>query len=95
MRLAYHGAPKRYFESLSPSQPYVPEPFSRCGRGKGFSMLALLLYFWFGLRPAVSEIATEFVIGTAVLWGGGGGGRRLRRRLRLLVARLRRRPAFA
>jgi len=58
-------------------------------------MLALLLYFWFGTRPAVAEIATELAIGAAVLWGGGGGGRRLRRRLRLLLERLRRRPAFA
>ena len=53
-------------------------------------MLALLL---FGTRPAVAEIATEFVIGTAMLWGGGGGGTRLRRRLRLVLERLRR-PSF-
>jgi uncharacterized protein (DUF952 family) len=31
MRLAYHGTPKTYFESLDPSQPYVPEPFAREG----------------------------------------------------------------
>jgi len=31
MRLAYHGTPKKYFESLDPSQPYVPEPFAREG----------------------------------------------------------------
>ena len=58
-------------------------------------MLALLLYLLAGTRPALAEIATEFVIGTAMLWGGGGGGRRLRRRLRLVLERLRRRPVFA
>ena len=31
MRLAYHGTPKRYFESLDPGKPYVPEPFDREG----------------------------------------------------------------
>ena len=31
MRLAYHGTPKKYFDSLDPAQPYVPEPFAREG----------------------------------------------------------------
>ena len=31
MKIAYHGTPKKYFESLDPSRPYVPEPFSREG----------------------------------------------------------------
>ena len=31
MRIAYHGTPKKYFESLDPSRPYVPEPFAREG----------------------------------------------------------------
>jgi uncharacterized protein (DUF952 family) len=31
MRIAYHGTPKRYFDSLDASQPYVPEPFAREG----------------------------------------------------------------
>jgi hypothetical protein len=63
-------------------------------------MLALLLYFSLGARPAVAEIATELVLGTFVLDGGGGGRRRRRRRrlilwLRLWLERLRRRPVFA
>ena len=31
MKLAYHGTPKKYFDSLDSSQPYVPEPFAREG----------------------------------------------------------------
>src|SRR6266853_552453 len=31
MRLAYHGTPKMYFESLDASTPYVPEAFAREG----------------------------------------------------------------
>ena len=31
MRLSYHGTPRKYFESLDPSKPYVPEPFAREG----------------------------------------------------------------
>jgi uncharacterized protein (DUF952 family) len=31
MKLAFHGTPKRYFESLDRLQPYVPEPFAREG----------------------------------------------------------------
>src|SRR5947208_12648358 len=31
MRIAYHGTPKRYFDSLDASQPYVPEPFAKEG----------------------------------------------------------------
>jgi uncharacterized protein (DUF952 family) len=31
MRLAYHGTPRKYFESLDASKPYVPEPFAREG----------------------------------------------------------------
>jgi uncharacterized protein (DUF952 family) len=31
VKLAYHGTPKRYFDSLDPRQPYVPEPFEREG----------------------------------------------------------------
>ena len=31
IRLAYHGTPKTYFDSLDSSQPYVPEPFGREG----------------------------------------------------------------
>jgi uncharacterized protein (DUF952 family) len=31
MRLAYHGTPRKYFESLDPSKPYLPEPFGREG----------------------------------------------------------------
>ena len=31
MRIAYHGTPKKYFESLDSSKPYVPEPFAREG----------------------------------------------------------------
>ena len=31
MRLAYHGTPRKYFDSLDPLKPYVPEPFSHEG----------------------------------------------------------------
>ena len=31
MRLAYHGTPKRYWDALDPSAPYVPEAFEREG----------------------------------------------------------------
>ena len=31
MRLAYHGTPKRYFESLDPGQSYVPGDFEKDG----------------------------------------------------------------
>jgi hypothetical protein len=59
-------------------------------------MLALLLYFSLGARPAVAEIATELVLGTFVLDGGGGGRRRrLILWLRLWLERLHRRPVFA
>jgi hypothetical protein len=57
-------------------------------------MLALLLYISLGPRTALAEIMVEFVIGAAIL-GAGGGGKRLRRSLRLFLAQLCRRPAFA
>jgi len=56
-------------------------------------MLALVLYSSLGPRAAVAEIMVEFVIGAAIL--GAGGGKRLRRSLRLFLAQLRRRHAFA
>ena len=31
MRLSYHGTPKKYYETLDPSTPYVPEAFAREG----------------------------------------------------------------
>jgi uncharacterized protein (DUF952 family) len=31
MRLAYHGTPKKYYEALDLSKPYVPEAFEREG----------------------------------------------------------------
>ncbi|MGE5672853.1 MAG: DUF952 domain-containing protein [Mycobacterium leprae] len=31
MNLTYHGTPKRYFESLDPSQPYRPPEFAQDG----------------------------------------------------------------
>jgi hypothetical protein len=56
-------------------------------------MLALVLYISLGPRTALAEIMVEFVIGAAIL--GGGGGKRLTRSLRLFLAQLCRRHAFA
>jgi hypothetical protein len=56
-------------------------------------MLALVLYISLGPRAALAESIVEFVIGAAIL--GVGGGKRLRRSLRLFLAQLRRRHAFA
>ena len=57
MRLAYHGTPKRYFESLDGSRPYVPEPFAR----EGF------IHTTEG-REAVSITLTKYYKGSAEPW---------------------------
>ena len=52
-------------------------------------MLALILFFAFGLRPALFELMGELVVALGLLGGGGGG--RLLRTLESLRAELRRR----
>ena len=52
-------------------------------------MLALILLFTFGLRPALFELMGELVVVLALPGGGGGG--RLLRTLESLRAELRRR----
>jgi len=52
-------------------------------------MLALILLFTVGLRPALFELMGEFVVAVALLGGGGGG--RVRRTFESLLAELRRR----
>jgi uncharacterized protein (DUF952 family) len=58
MRLAYHGTPKRYFESLDQSQPYVPEPFAREGfihttEGREAVSITLTKYYKASAEPWV------------------------------------------
>ena len=50
MRLAYHGTPKKYFQSLDASTPYVPEPFAREGfihttEGREAASITLTKYY--------------------------------------------------
>ena len=50
MRLAYHGTPRKYFESQDRSKPYVPEPFAREGfihttEGREAVSIALTKYY--------------------------------------------------
>jgi hypothetical protein len=52
-------------------------------------MLALILLFTVGLRPALFELVGELVVALGLLGGGGGG--RVRRTLESLLAELRRR----
>ena len=58
MRLAYHGTPKTYFESLDRSQPYVPEPFAREGfihttEGREAVSITLTKYYKSSTEPWV------------------------------------------
>jgi len=58
MRLAYHGTPKKYFESLDPSTPYVPEPFAREGfihttEGREAVSITLTKYYKSSAEPWV------------------------------------------
>jgi uncharacterized protein (DUF952 family) len=57
MRIAYHGTPKKYFDSLDPSTPYVPEPFAR----EGF------IHTTEG-REAVSMTLTKYYKSSAAPW---------------------------
>lgn len=58
MRLAYHGTPKRYFDGLDPSKPYVPEPFAREGfihttEGREAVSITLTKYYQSSAEPWV------------------------------------------
>ena len=58
MRLAYHGTPKKYFESLDPGRPYVPEPFAREGfihttEGREAVSITLTKYYKASAEPWV------------------------------------------
>jgi uncharacterized protein (DUF952 family) len=58
VRLAYHGTPKKYFESLDPGQPYVPEPFDREGfihttEGREAVSITLTKYYKASAEPWV------------------------------------------
>ena len=56
-------------------------------------MLALILWFVFGLRVGVAEVLAEGAIGLALY--GGGGGRRFGRSFRDFWARTTRRRILA
>jgi uncharacterized protein (DUF952 family) len=58
VRLAYHGTPKKYFESLDPGKPYVPEPFDREGfihttEGREAVSITLTRYYKASAEPWV------------------------------------------
>jgi len=58
VRLAYHGTPKKYFESLDPGRPYVPEPFEREGfihttEGREAVSITLTRYYKTNAEPWV------------------------------------------
>jgi len=58
VRLAYHGTPKTYFESLDPVAPYVPEPFDREGfihatEGREAVSITLTRYYKASAEPWV------------------------------------------
>jgi uncharacterized protein (DUF952 family) len=58
VRLAYHGTPKQYFESLDPGKPYVPEPFDREGfihttEGREAVSITLTRYYKASAEPWV------------------------------------------
>jgi uncharacterized protein (DUF952 family) len=58
MRLTYHGTPRSYFDSLDPSQPYVPEPFAREGfihttEGREAVSITLTKYYKSSAEPWV------------------------------------------
>lgn len=50
MNITYHGTPKTYWESLDPSQPYVPQDFERegfihCTDGREAISIVLTLHY--------------------------------------------------
>ena len=50
MKLAYHGTTKKYFDSLDPAQPYVPEPYASEGfihttEGREAASITLTKYY--------------------------------------------------
>jgi uncharacterized protein (DUF952 family) len=58
VRLAYHGTPKRYFESFDSLTPYVPEPFGREGfihttEGREAVSITLTRYYKSSAEPWV------------------------------------------
>ena len=58
MRLAYHGTPKRYFESFDSLTPYVPEPFEHEGfihttEGREAVSITLTRYYKSSAEPWV------------------------------------------
>jgi uncharacterized protein (DUF952 family) len=58
MRLAYHGTPRSYFDSLDSSQPYVPEAFAREGfihttEGREAVSITLTKYYKSSAEPWV------------------------------------------
>jgi uncharacterized protein (DUF952 family) len=58
VRLAYHGTPKRYFDSLDPLKPYVPELFEREGfihttEGREAVSITLTRYYRSSAEPWV------------------------------------------
>jgi uncharacterized protein (DUF952 family) len=58
MKLAYHGTPRKYFESLDPSEPYVPGPFAREGfihttEGREAAAITLTKYYKTSAEPWV------------------------------------------
>jgi uncharacterized protein (DUF952 family) len=58
MRLAYHGTPKKYFETMDLSKPYVPEQFVQEGfihttEGREAVSITLTKYYKSSLGPWV------------------------------------------
>jgi hypothetical protein len=63
--------------------------FRTPGSGDTSGVLAVILFFWLGLRAALFELMAELVVVLLLLCGGGGG--RARRSLDSMLAELRHR----
>jgi uncharacterized protein (DUF952 family) len=58
VKLAYHGTPRKYFDSLDPAAPYVPEPFALEGfihttEGREAVSITLTKYYKSSAEPWV------------------------------------------
>lgn len=58
MNITYHGTPKRYFESLDPTQPYLPaafaaDGFTHCTDGREAVAIILTIHCGKDLVPYV------------------------------------------
>jgi len=71
VRITYHGTPKRYFESLDPSQPYVPREYDVDGfihttEGRDALASALTRYYQRDREPYVVLVIDQDLVAAQV-----------------------------